>query len=133
MKKYLYIGLAAISVLQACQKDKEAETVKADPVFTFLAPAENQVYNYGDTVHIDGTITALYDMHGYNVKLYNEATQQLVLNQGYHQHATSFTVSEAWKNTVADTTILKLTIDAAIDHEGGIATKEVTLTCYPQQ
>jgi hypothetical protein len=133
MRKYLYIGLTAISLLQACQKDQEAETVKADPIFTIPAPQENQVYNYGDTIRINGTITALYDMHGYNVKLYNETTQQFVVNQGYHQHASNFTVSETWKNTVSDTAKLKLTIDAAIDHEGGIATKEVTVTCYPQQ
>jgi len=132
MKNYLYIGLAAISLL-ACKKEEKNETPKADPIFAIQNPTVGQVYNYGDTIRINGTISATYDMHGYNVKLFNVQTQQLLLNQGYHTHGANFTVSEAWKNTVADTAVLKLSFIAAIDHDGGIVTKEVNITCYPQQ
>lgn len=135
MKTILLITSTIILSLSAvsCKKDKkEDETPKEAPVFTMTSPTENQVYQFGDTVKIKGTISAAYDMHGYNVKLLNVASNMNVLNQGYHEHGSTFVVNEAWKNTVTDTTQMKITIDAAIDHDGNLATKELMITCYPQ-
>ena len=134
MKHLFYLSLCAVLFsATACKKDKdEAETPKSDPVFTLSAPLENQVYGYGDTIRINGTVTADYEMHGYNVRLYNITSGMNVLNQGYHVHGDSFVISEIWKNTVSDTSQFKIIIDAAIDHEGTIASSERAITCNPQ-
>jgi len=133
MRHLIYLSLcAACFSMTACKKDKEEEsTIKKDPVFTF-SPAENQIFEYGDTVKVNGTISADYDMHGYNVRLYKVTPGMNVLNQGYHVHGNNFVISEAWKNTVSDTTQLRIIIETAIDHEGTIVSSERTVTCYPQ-
>ena len=133
MKNIIYFGLLLAVSITSCKKENtEDEATKEKPVFTFTSPFENQVYAFGDTVKIRGTITAGYDMHGYNVKLFNVASGMNVLNQGYHEHGGDFNVNESWKNTVSDTIQMKIIVDAAIDHEGNLATKEITITCHPQ-
>lgn len=135
MKNTIYISLILLIgfSIASCKKDNpEEEKTKEQPVFTFVYPTENQVYEFGDTVQIKGTIVAAYDMHGYNVKISNTKTNTLVLNQGYHEHGSSFTFNESWKNTVADTSQMKITVDVAIDHDGNLATKEIIVTCLPQ-
>ena len=134
MKLILITSLAIASFsITSCKKETEKEEdVAAVAIFTITTPVENQVYAFGDTVKIDATIVADADMHGYNVRLVNLSSGMNILNQGYHEHAKSFTVNESWKNSVTDTTQLKIILDAAIDHEGNISTKERIITCYPQ-
>lgn len=132
MKTFLYLSLISASLFVAsCNKHTE-EDEPATAVFTISTPVENQVYNYGDTVKIAGTISADLEMHGYNVRLVNLSTGMNVLNNGYHAHGTSFVVNESWKNTVSDTTQMKIIIDAAIDHDGNLSTLERTITCNGQ-
>jgi hypothetical protein len=41
-------------------------------------------------------------------------------------------MNEAWKNTVADTSEMKITVEVAIDHDGTLKSFERIVTCYPQ-
>ncbi len=133
MKNLLYISLLLLSVsIVSCKKETEEEEPAANAVITINTPNENEVYAYGDTVKITGTIAADAEMHGYNVRLVNLSSGMNILNQGYHEHGSSFIVNESWKNSVSDTTQMKIIIDAAIDHEGNLTTKERIITCYPQ-
>lgn len=132
MKNILFLGLALIAATAvSCKKNKEEDKQTVAPAITISAPAALQTFNYGDTVKISGTISGS-GMHGYNVRLINLSTGMNVLNQGYHEHGDAFTISEKWKNTVTDTTQLKIVVDVAIDHDGSVATQERIISCYPQ-
>lgn len=136
MKKLLYISLLTISAaVVSCKKEDQTEEEyepAAVPTFTIDTPIENQSFAYGDTIKITGTITSETDMHGYNVRLIDLSTNMNLVDKVYHEHGNSFTFSESKKITVSDTTQMTIIIDAAIDHEGNIATKSRSITCYPQ-
>lgn len=118
----------------SCKKDQAEEEHEpaAVPTFTIDTPIENQSFAYGDTIKITGMITSETDMHGYNVRLIDLSTNMNLIDKVYHEHGNSFTFSESKKNTVSDTTQMTIIIDAAIDHDGNIATKSRSITCYPQ-
>ena len=118
-----------MSAIVACKKKEEATPVAT---ITLITPTENQIFNAGDTLHVTGAISADGDMHGYSVKIQNLTSGETVLNQDYDLHQASFVINETWKNTVTDTTQVKITIDAVLDHEGNLKTLDRIVTCYPQ-
>lgn len=132
MKKFTFAfaSLLLFTLLFSCEKETKEEEVK-DAVVTLVKPLENEVFQAGDTVFIEGVANSDTDLHGYNVILYNMKTQMNVLNQGYHVHGKSLPFSEKWINTVSDTTEFKLTIQVAIDHEGTLQSKERKIICLP--
>ncbi len=133
MKKALIIFLGIISLtVFSCKKETSEPTVISDPTFNLTSPVLNETYNFGDTIKVIGSISADYDLHGYNVIIKNLKTGMNVLNQGYHLHQSSYTIDEAWKNTVVDTSEMKITVDVAIDHDGTLKSFERIVTCYPQ-
>ena len=133
MKKSFIIFLGIISVaLISCKKKTEDSTTLADPTFNLAAPILNETCNYGDTLKVIGSVSAEYEMHGYNVIIKNLKTGMNVLNQGYHLHQSSYSFNESWKNTVVDTSEMKITVEVAIDHDGTLKSFERIVTCYPQ-
>lgn len=133
MKKAIIIFLGIISTtVISCKKETSESTVLADPTFNLTMPILNETYHFGDTIKVIGTVSADYDMHGYNVIINNLKTGMNVLNQGYHLHQSTYTVNEAWKNTVSDTSEMKITVVVAIDHDGTLKSFERIVTCYPQ-
>ncbi len=133
MKKsfIIFLGIISLTVI-SCKKETAEPTVIADPTFNLTSPVLNETYNFGDTIKLIGSVSADYEMHGYNVIIKNLKTGMNVLNQGYHLHQTSYIFDEKWKNTVTDTSQMKITIDVAIDHDGNLKSYERIVTCYPQ-
>ena len=133
MKKsfIIFLGIISLTVI-SCKKETSEPTVLADPTFNLTSPVLNETYNFGDTINLIGSASADYEMHGYNVIIKNLKTGMNVLNQGYHLHQTSYIFDEKWKNTVTDTSQMKITIDVAIDHDGNLKSYERIVTCYPQ-
>lgn len=133
MKKsfIIFLGITSLTVI-SCKKETSEPTVLADPTFNLTSPVLNETYNFGDTIKVIGSVSADYDLHGYNVIIKNMKTGMNVVNQGYHLHQSSYTIGEAWKNTVADTSEMKITVEVAIDHDGTLKSFERIVTCYPQ-
>lgn len=133
MKKSIIIFFGIISLIViSCKKETTETTVLADPTFNFSSPSVNETYHFGDTIKVIGSLSADYEMHGYNIILKNMKTGMNVLNQGYHLHQSSYTINEVWKNTVTDTSEIKITVDVATDHDGTLKSFERIVTCYPQ-
>ena len=133
MKKSFIIFLGIISiVLISCKKETEKTTEASDPTMNLVSPILEETYQFGDTVKIIGNISADYEMHGYNIIIKNLTSGMNVLNKGYHLHQSSYTINENWKNSVSDTSQMKITIDVAIDHDGTLKSFERIVTCYPQ-
>ena len=128
MKKILFISLI-LSAFVACKKKEEEATPVA--TISIATPTENQIFNAGDTLHVTGTVSADGEMHGYSVKIQNLKSGEIVLNQDYDIHQASFVLNESWINTVADTTQVKITVDAVLDHEGNLKSLDRIVTCYP--
>lgn len=133
MKKSIIIifGIISLTVI-SCKKESEETPVLADPTFILTSPSVNATYHFGDTIKVIGNLSADYEMHGYNIILKNMNSGMNLLNQGYHLHQTSYSINELWKNTVTDTSEIKITVDVAIDHDGTLKSFERIVTCYPQ-
>jgi hypothetical protein len=133
MKKsiIIFFGIISLTVI-SFKKETTETTVLADPTFNLTSPIVNEIYHFGDTIKVIGSLSADYEMHGYDIILKNMKTGMNVLNQGYHLHQSSYTINEEWKNTVIDTCELKITVDVAIDHDGTLKSFERIVTCYPQ-
>lgn len=134
MKYLFHITLLMLTLsVVSCKKENETEDEQpANAVITLNTPWAMQHVDYGDSVKITGTIIADKEMHGYNVSLKNNATGAFPINQGYHEHASSFVINESWKNTVTDTSYMTVDIQAAIDHDGSVVTQQRIIICYPQ-
>lgn len=138
MKQYVlptFTAIAAMILILSCKKeDPETDqhhTSSADlPAITINAPIENDTLASG-TISISASITHTSEMHGYQVKLENLTTASTVFSNEEHSHATSYTLDEQWTSSPADTSILKLTITAAADHDGTEATKSIQFVCLP--
>ncbi len=132
MKKsiIIFFGIISLTVI-SCKKETSEPTVVDDPTFNLTSPVLIETYNFGDTIKVIGNVSAAYDMHGYNIIIKNLSTGMNVLNQGYHLHQSSYTFNEKWKNSVTDTSQMKITIDVAIDHDGTLKSFERIITCYP--
>lgn len=132
--KHLFLIAGILIFLASCKKETEEQSheSEAEVVLSLVSPTENQTYQLGDTVRILGTISSTSDLHGYNLRLNHPVLNMFVINKAFHEHGTSFKVNEFWVNNVTDTTVLKLTMDVAIDHDGKLKTFEKFITCYPQ-
>lgn len=111
----------------ACKKDVEATS--AD--ITIIEPLENDTILNTMELHMAGTITGNGDLHGYTVSVINSATDSVVYSAGSTTHASSYSFHEHWVNNVTDTTIMKVTVDVVLNHEGTKTSKTVNVVCLP--
>lgn len=126
MKKvnYLILGLSVMLALSNCKKDDhddhdhdETETKLMNVVID--TPTADQMYGLNDIVTVSGSITANFDMHGYEVKLFNESNSDSLMFESFtHGHGESMSFSETWTNNVSDSSDVRVEVSALGDHEG---------------
>jgi hypothetical protein len=133
MKKTFSLQIVLIiSILffVACKKEpKKPEKITVD--IQLLSPSINDTIFAGDTLNVQGKIISNQEIHGYSVKIRNQNTNMLVLDQGYHEHDKEITFSESWKNNVQAISTLKINVTVAINHDGLEKTVERTVVCIP--
>lgn len=134
---YFIVVIFSISVsLTACKRDKEDEQPQTpNPALTanisVSSPEENASYTLGEEVHINATVTADFQMHGYHVYIINLTADDTVFYVHPHAHGTSYDIHEHWTNDVTEHSDMKLKIIATLDHDGTTAVKEVPFHCHP--
>ena len=131
MKVFIALTIAAIA-FTGCKKDKSSgEDHTFEGTITVTAPAEGAVINGGTSFQVQAAITGNMEMHGYQLSVFKQADDALVFTHEEHDHATSFSINETVTHTLSDTTLLRLEITAAGDHEGSTVTKTVSFTYVP--
>lgn len=142
MKKHFILSaaivLASSIVLISCKKDEEDtknNNNNTPPALTanisVAAPVAGTTYESGDEVHIDVTVTADFDMHGYEAYLINLTADDTLWSVDAHDHGSTYTIHEHWTNNVTEHSDMKLKVIATLDHDGSLATKEVAFHCHP--
>ncbi len=131
MKQLLLITILFSTILFSCQKKDDTTPDIAKTTLTLDSPIEGQTFHTGDTVHIDASVTSPTELHGYEVKITDTATGNILFDQAYHVHDDHFAVHEYWVNSLNKTTVLKFELIAFLDHDGLDATKQVFFTAQP--
>lgn len=117
------------AVLLGCKK----ETGEASSAtINIYSPELNAVVAYGEEVHVEGTIVADGEIHGYKVFLRDEQGHDLFIGGQGHVHGDAFAIHEHWTNTVSSSTQVTVLVEATLNHKGDKESKQVNITCLPQ-
>lgn len=122
----------------SCKKDKEDvndSSKNGTPALTatinIAQPIAGNTYSLGEEVHIDVTVSADFDMHGYEAYLINLTSDDTVWSTHAHAHGTTYSIHDHWTNNVADHSDMKLKVISTLNHDGALAEKEVSFHCHP--
>lgn len=114
--------------LSACKKDADsANPVLPTVTFQVNQPIDNQIYNVGDTIKINATITSSADLHGWGLAITRKGDDSLCYSWVNHYHTSSYSIDQRWVNTLNQDTTLMLSVDAAINHSGDVVSKKIQL------
>lgn len=138
--KFIFLGLSVIVALMSCKKDDHDDhdhdhDEVEDKVMTVTinSPSESQIFALNDVVTVSGSIIANFDLHGYEVKLFNESNSDSLMFESFtHGHSESLNFSETWTNTVSGHSDVRIEVSALADHEGNEKeTGIVRIHCHP--
>lgn len=130
MKKisiYLGILMALVVFLSSCKDEDHDEN---NAVIEISAPLAGSMYNNGDTVFLNATVTAEEAMHGWELYIRKKTDQTQIFTADAHDHAATYTIAEYWVNDVTQDTEMELEIIATIDHDGTTVNKKVDFHCH---
>ncbi len=123
-----FIAILFLSVTSC----KKSETTEASPdptptaTISLASPAADQVFKYGDLMHIAATIEGNVKMHGYHLAIINTANGDTVHKADDHTHAYTLNIQQDWQCNVTSSSDLKLYISSALNHDGLEVVKTVT-------
>lgn len=120
----IFAILIAVASLAGC-KNKESSEM---PSVSIDAPAFNQAYNAGETVHIKADLNHSRDIHEYSVIIKAVANDSNVFSHIQHIHTSNYHIHEHWTNNLNFSSEMIMTI-TAVDHEGVMGSKSVSFHC----
>jgi len=126
---YFSLVLGVTVFVSSCKKEED-DHHDVPATIEIAAPLATGMYNQGDTVFINATVTAEAAMHGWELHLRKKADQTEVFAADAHDHAATYNISEYWINNVTSDTQMELEVMATIDHDGNTANKKVEFHCH---
>lgn len=130
MYRIILLSLLAVT-LYSCQKK---DTTTADPAkvtMSILSPASQHVYHSGDTIKINATVSYPSELHGYEVKIVDTATGNILYDNAQHVHDDHFDISQYYIYTGTQPVYMKLQLSAEVDHNGNEAEQDVYFQYQP--
>jgi hypothetical protein len=132
---YLFLFFV-LPILTSCHNHPLAAPTAVAEV-TIHSPAENAVYQRGDTVHISASIKASVTLHGYDITLRDVTTGSQLYFRHIHVHSNELSVNQywvhnqKWSNDLTEAAEVELEVAVALDHAGTKETSKVRFTCMP--
>lgn len=117
----------------ACKKDEAQDDDLNDhdkPVITMTSPSDSLMYNNGDTIRINGTVTD-HSLHELLVTIVDNANDSVLYSQSPEVHDfTSYTIDMKWKAQVANHTNASVIV-VAEDHNSNISSDTIQVHIMP--
>lgn len=117
--------------LYSCQKKDNTPATPASVSINISSPASGALYRNGDTVFIDADVSYLSELHGYEIKITDTLSGFILYDDVQHVHDDHFSIHDKFVSTAAQATGLKLSVVAAIDHDGNNAEKDISFQYQP--
>jgi hypothetical protein len=127
MKNLKFVFISLTFGLISCHKHNNA----TNATINFIEPTAGDTLQFGEELHIEGTIQGDGELHGYSLSLINSTTGQTLLSNSTHDHAETFSFHEHWNNNVTDTSNVKIVVAVDLDHDGEKTSKEINVVCLP--
>jgi hypothetical protein len=127
MKTKVYLIICLAVILFSCKKHNGATSAN----ITFIEPTAGDTLQFGEELHIEGTIQGDGELHGYSLNLINLTTGQTLLSKSTHDHGKTFSFHEHWSNNVTDSSNVKIIVVVDLDHDGEKTSKEINVVCLP--
>lgn len=129
--KQLTVIIAGVAAFTSCQKHDDTPAQADKVVINITSLQDGQAFRKGDTLKIQGLISYISQMHGYEVKLTSKKTSKELFYYYEHTHSDKVGFSQSWVDTLSTADTIMLTLTAEIDHDGNQGTKQLTLTSQP--
>jgi hypothetical protein len=129
--QYKIILVMGALALGSCQKRDSTTPDASKVVFTITSPTIGHTYQNGDSVRIKASISYPSELHGYEVRVTDVATNTIVYDAAEHGHSDRFDIDKAWVINGAAGMELKLELMATIDHAGTVAEKSINFQYLP--
>lgn len=132
MKKiFLHKGvIAALLILCSCAEESHDEEVNS-AIITIESPTASSVVHFNDTLHIQGTIVSVLDLHGYDVNIFRNDDSSAVFFYEEHYHSNNKHFDIKWVCDLDTMLALNMVVTANLDHEGNVETRSVNFFCEP--
>ncbi|MBU3660609.1 MAG: hypothetical protein FGM14_12090 [Flavobacteriales bacterium] len=127
MKKLLYSIILISLFAFSCKKHGAA----SEATITIVEPMVGDTIQFGEELHVEGTITGDGELHGYSLKIENTNTSEIVKSAASSDHAKSYVFHEHWVNNVTEPALMKVTVEVEINHDGKKTSKELNVVCLP--
>ena len=131
MRSGIILAFILITALYSCQKKDKITATPDSVVINITSPASGQAYHTGDTVFINADVSYPSELHGYEIKVIDTASGYILYDDVQHVHDDHFSISDKWLCSGTQAIGLKLTLTAAIDHDGNNAEKDITFQYQP--
>lgn len=127
-----FLNLVLIIVLlSSCQKDNNVPAQPDKVKMNITSPTAGRQYKKGDTLHINADVSYISQLHGYEVKIIDIASGDVIYDAEGHVHGASVNIDERWVDTLSVAKTLKVQIAAIIDHDKNTSIKEIVVNSQP--
>ena len=126
--KNLLILFFLLSVIYGCHKHGNDATTAT---ISFVEPNMNDTIPSNQELHIEGTVTADGEMHGYTIQVLNRLTNEVLLTRSSSKHGKSYAFHEHWQPGVFDTIQARVIVEVILNHDGLKESEFVDLLFLP--
>jgi len=117
-----------MSVIYGCHKHGNDATTAT---ISFVEPKMNDTIPSNQELHIEGTVTADGEMHGYNIQVLNRLTNEVLLTRSSSKHGKSYAFHEHWQPGVFDTIQARVKVEVILNHDGLKESESIDLLFLP--
>lgn len=125
------IGILAVLLLAACQKQDDTPVQPSMVVTSITSPYQGQQLHKGDTLNIEADINYISKLHGYVLRVINQNTNDVLYITEEHEHSDKFSIREKWVDTLSAPASLMLQITTEITHEGDTSISKLMFSSQP--
>ena len=108
----------------ACQEENEGTSPENTATIEVTSPNDDKLFEFGETVHIQATVTADKEMHGYKIEVRN-LFGEVIYETDEHTHGKELMIDEEWINNVEKSGVYLITIIVALDHDGNLGQETI--------
>jgi hypothetical protein len=127
MKTLLIIAFLSFFMMGCHKHGHDATSAEIN----FVEPQMNDTIPANQELHIEGTVTADGEMHGYIIQVLNLSTNEVMMERKSSKHDKEYAFHEHWQPATFEITPARVQIEVILNHEGLKASKSVDLVFLP--
>lgn len=129
LKQFTVIVISLMAT--SCQKHDDTPAQPDKVVIDITSLQDGQTFKKGDVIKMQGTISYISQLHGYQLTLKNKETGKEIFYHYEHTHSDKVSFNQSWTDTLSLPATIQLLLTAEIDHDGNSGQKELIINSQP--